>query len=297
MPELYAAGIVMCINLCWSSTSSKCICLTWPDKKKLRQKLIINQKWKKATKLIASLTSLPSTSRASHRGSEKPDRRQSGVSRCRTSSRRISSTDSLQSLWCNSASLTDQVVQCQRVLTTTVWTAVFFLFFVFTPHLLPTSKGLVMKMAFCATPNMSWWCQASGTSSPCGMATCMFMVATGTAPLRIQPASQGTSLSSRRGWRWKKRPVTFPSLASCAPWMSWAWVAPWRNQIFAPQRGIIAYAVAQLQSSAVSQGCNYREAIKFEYLFKKKQNKTKCKFKTNRKNCVLLADRGNHPCS
>lgn len=83
-----------------------------------------------------------------------------------------------------------------------------------------------MKTAFDATPNISWWCQASGTSSPSGTASCIFMVATGTAPLRIQRASQGTSLTSRRGWRWKKRPVTFPSLASCAPWMSWAWVAP-----------------------------------------------------------------------
>lgn len=86
-----------------------------------------------------------------------------------------------------------------------------------------------MKTALGATPNMSWWCQASGTSSPSGTASCMFMVATGTAPFWIQRPSQGTSLTSRGGWRWKKRPITFPLLASSAPWMSWAWVAPKRS--------------------------------------------------------------------
>ena len=66
----------------------------------------------------------------------------------------------------------------------------------------PTSRGLAMKTAPPgATPNISWWCQASGTSSPAATAACMFMVATGTAPLRIQPASQGPSLTLRRGWR------------------------------------------------------------------------------------------------
>lgn len=53
-------------------------------------------------------TDSPSTSRAFHRCSDKLDRLQSGVSRWRTSSRRISSTDSLQSLWCNSRSLTGE---------------------------------------------------------------------------------------------------------------------------------------------------------------------------------------------
>ena len=93
----------------------------------------------------------------------------------------------------------------------------------------PTSKGFVMKTALGATPNMSWWCQASGTSSPSGTDSCMFMVATGTAPFRIQRASQGISFTCRRGWRWKKRPITWPLLASSAPAMSWAWVAPERK--------------------------------------------------------------------
>lgn len=78
----------------------------------------------------------------------------------------------------------------------------------------PTSRGFVMNTAFGATPNMSWWCQASGTSSPSGTACCMFMVATGTAPPRIQRASQGTRRTRRRGWKWKKRPTTWPLLAS-----------------------------------------------------------------------------------
>lgn len=53
---------------------------------------------------------LPSTSRAFHRGSDwlsdRTDRQESGANRSRTSSRRISRTDSLQSRWCISPSLT-----------------------------------------------------------------------------------------------------------------------------------------------------------------------------------------------
>lgn len=90
----------------------------------------------------------------------------------------------------------------------------------------PTSRGFVMKTAFGATPNMSWWCQASGTSSPSGTPTCMFMVATGTAPLRIQRASQGTSLTFLGGWKWKNLPLTLPPLACCAPVISCSCVAP-----------------------------------------------------------------------
>lgn len=164
---------------------------------------------------------LPSTSRAFHRGSdwlsERPDREQSGVSRWSTSSRRISNTDSLQSRWCTSPSLTTMHNnQHQHEEMIPLPYKQLFPF----PYS-PTSKGLVIKTALDVTPNMSWWCQASGTSSPSGTASCMFMVATGTAPFRIQRASQGTSLTRLRGWRWKNRPVTLPPLASCAPWMSW----------------------------------------------------------------------------
>ena len=179
----------------------------------------------------SKVAALPSTSRACHLGSdwlsERPDREQSGVSRCSTSSRRISNTDSLQSRRCTTSSLSARQSYENKYHNTRESD---------TPDTQPqqyfscihspTSKGLVMKTAWGATPNMSWWCQASGTSSPCGAASCMFMVATGTAPFRIQRASQGTSLTRRGGWRWKNRPITFPLLASCAPWMSWACVAP-----------------------------------------------------------------------
>ncbi len=66
-----------------------------------------------------------------------------------------------------------------------------------------------------------------GISSPSGTARCMFIVATGTAPRRIQRASHGTSFPLRRGYRPKKnRPTTRPPLACWAPETSCRCVAP-----------------------------------------------------------------------
>lgn len=181
---------------------------------------MLHWRWK-----YAGISALPSTSRAFQRGSDlhsdRLDRQQSGVSRCSTSSLRISSTDSLQSRWCTSTSLTATEISNIRKHVFLLKNSQCFL-----SPFPPKSKGLVMNTAVGATPNMSWWCQASGTSSPSGTTSCIFMVATGTVPFRIQCASQGTSLTRRRGWRWKKRPITFPLLASSAPAMSWTCVAP-----------------------------------------------------------------------
>lgn len=225
MPELYAAGILMCADLAPSSSSSWRIFLTWPirsemlhcwekSKWKACRNKLCNELLHLGHRVLSTVVRTDQSGNSREWGAAGRLPGESGApTRCRVSAAGVLH------------SLTKRTFKTWFILeyySERRWIHL---------HHSPTSRGFVMKIAFGATPNISWWCHASGTSSPSGTASCMFMVATGTAPLRIQRASQVTSLTFRRGWRWKKRPETFPRLASSAPWMSWVWVAP-RQRMF-----------------------------------------------------------------
>ena len=72
---------------------------------------------------------------------------------------------------------------------------------------LTLSRGLVRKTPLELTPNIIWWCQASGIVCPgANKPFCKFKVATGTTPLLSQWANQCRRDTCRSGKKLKNRP-------------------------------------------------------------------------------------------